>query len=157
MDLDASKVSEWADKLEFPLAAVGFAMGATEANPGANFYQRSANFLSALGIGGVTIPGPNGTSYTSVPGQLKFNPTGFLNKGLAAAVILGVGKDLIGTAGTAGKIMKVAYDVGEPIAVGYALGGFLDPPPGPLAGATYGAGNASQATTAAAFNSGSMR
>jgi hypothetical protein len=132
------------------LFGLGFVFGATEANAksnasmnySSNLAWRIKDTLSNLGIGGVTVaPG-----YTSVS-SFKFRPTGFVNKGLAAAVAVWIYKEA--------KLPyhKEIYKAVFPFAVGYSLGGLIDPPTtaigvggsSGLVGATY-SGSASYLT-----------
>lgn len=124
-------------KALFPAAAgITGVFAATEADANANagadynLSWRAKDFLSRLGIAGVTIPGPNGSSYTSVS---AFHPklSGIVNK-------YSVG----GTLGyLAVKFLPVPFKsylrpITKGVAVGGAIGGLLDPAQVPSPG-TY--------------------
>lgn len=107
------------------LFGLGFVFGATEGQAAShsstsgystNLAWRIKDTLSNLGLGGITVaPG-----YTSVS-AFKFKPTGFLNKGLAAAIGAWIYKEA--------KLPynKEIYKAVFPFGVGYSIGGFFDP------------------------------
>lgn len=111
------------------LFGLGFVWGATEgqaaaAGPGSNYSTNLAarirDTLSNLGLGGITVA-PGVTSVSA----FKFKPTGFLNKGLAAAIAAWVYKEA--HLPYAKEIYKAVY----PFGVGYSIGGFFDPSTSP--------------------------
>jgi len=122
------------------LFALGFVYGATESLAAGNHYQNLApnSYTTQLHwritdtIAEVTGQRVNVGGVMS--GQsFKFNPTGFLNKGLVAAVAAWVYKEM--------KLpyAKEMYKAVFPFGAGYSIGGFFDP-----AGATApGVGGAS--------------
>ncbi len=121
MDLDLSTIKEKAKKYELGIGVAGFFMGVTakDAPAGTPFFpNRLAAFVSRLGIAGVNIGGITTTN------KFSFNPTGFLNKGLAAYIILSLIDGLVD-----GKEIDTIAAVGKPFALYYSLGGFLDPSP----------------------------
>lgn len=80
---------------------------------------RIKDTLSNLGLGGITVaPGYVSTS------NFAFRPLGFVNKGLAAALGAWIYQEA--------KLPyhKQIYKAVFPFGVGYAIGGFFDPPPG---------------------------
>ncbi len=110
------------------LMGAGFVWGATEdlaqagnyqgANVGVNFAARTQDAIArATGIQ-LNLAGIGKSPYT-----FKLNTTGWLNKGLAAAVGAWVYKQA--------KLpyAREIYDVVYPFGVGYAIGGVFDDPP----------------------------
>lgn len=102
------------------LFGLGFVWGASSGRTYSSQNQLQARItqtLSNLGIGGITVA--QGFTSTS---SFKFNPTGFLNKGLAAAVAAWVYKEA--KLPYSREIYKAVF----PFGTGYSLGGFFDPP-----------------------------
>jgi hypothetical protein len=122
---------------ELGMMGIGFILGATEANATLNASQdyatniswRLSDTLTNLGVGGIKVPytigGTGvvaGTSYTSKSGARKINYTGWLNQGLAAAILGQVYKKLNLPLGR--TVESLTWNVG----IGYSVGGIFDPP-----------------------------
>lgn len=119
------------------MMGLGFILGATEANATLNSSQdyatniswRLSDTLTNLGIGGIKVPYTfggtgvaSGTSYTSISGKRKTNWTGWLNQGLAAAILGKVYNKMGLPLGR--TVESLTWSVG----IGYSVGGFFDPP-----------------------------
>ena len=131
-------------KAELPLFAAGFVFGSTEdiASTGAyNGADMAANLEMRLSDSIAHVTGMK----VSINGQkssasFKFNPTGFLNKGLVAAAGAAIYKEM------GLPYAKEIAEVVIPFGSGYSIGGFFDP----LERGTQGS------RTVSGYNSGAM-
>ena len=118
------KINEIIDKLEIPLAGFGFLHGVTAGAsypPTAQGYRQRLVDMLAQTVGYIpTLPAPWPNS-NKTP---KFKLTGFLNKGLIALALIEFysALDL--------PFHALMKKIGTPIAAGYTIGGFFDPPDG---------------------------
>lgn len=131
VNISFSDANKLLDKVEFPIGAIGFTLGV--AGEDIKFAQDSGTWdaMSTEEKGklvlGKTIARTTGVKLfpeTIGTGQgFSFNPTGFLNKGLA----IWAGSWLYGELGLphASTVKKI----GIPLGTGWTFGGLFDPPP----------------------------
>src|SRR5712692_3091374 len=149
MDFSVSDLRAQAKKFEWALLGIGFVYGVTLKDaafngPAYNLQWRAADFLSHFGIAGVKI-GPYTTKQA-----FTFNMFGFLNKGFWAALFLEVARNVVPRDGRLGQIAHIVFEIAEPVAIGYSVGGIFDPPGSP------GVSSSSQAVRGAGRGQGAF-
>ncbi len=142
------------------LLAAGFMMGVTSIDAPGHVGDGTHYPFSTQGVSDVVarIAGKSTAASFGLPtgnADRTFKPTAIINRGTLWAVVLAVANDNAPD-GQIGRIVRLAYKVGFPYALGYGIGRVFDDPPSQPTSAGYNDAQTNNLARANALPSASM-